>query len=88
MKREREEEMKSARGGSLNIFFFDLASMSTSMSIVYLLGIMAFFGIIFWILIKKIMTKPVDFTKQKRSERQQKKASKSGEASSGSKKNL
>jgi len=60
MKREREEEMKAGRGTPA-IFFFDLASMSTAGSLLYIGGIVAFFLIIFYILITKLVAKPVDF---------------------------
>jgi len=60
MKREREEEMKQNRGAPA-IFFFDLASMSGTMSLVYIGGIVGFFLIVFYVLINKLMAKPVDF---------------------------
>ena len=66
MKREREEEMRQGRGGAPSIFFFELSNMTTTMGLVYIMGILGFFGIIFWVLINKIMKKPVDFTKQKK----------------------
>lgn len=49
MKREREEELRSARG-STTIAFFDLAERSTSFTIVYLLGVATLFGGIIYIL--------------------------------------
>lgn len=75
MKREREEEMKMGRSGAPSIFFFELSNMGTGMGLVYILGIIGFFGIIFWVLITKLMSKPVDFNKQKKLERMQKKSS-------------
>jgi len=60
MKREREEEIKEQRGG-ISFFFFDLSNMSTTTSLLYVLGIMGFFGVIFYVLITKLMEKPVDF---------------------------
>ena len=51
--------------------------MTTTMGLVYIMGILGFFGIIFWVLINKIMKKPVDFTKQKKMERMAKKQSSS-----------
>ena len=77
MKREREEEMRQGRGGAPSIFFFELSNMTTTMGLVYIMGILGFFGIIFWVLIKKIMKTPVDFTKQKKLERMAKKQSSS-----------
>jgi hypothetical protein len=62
MKREKEEEMRSGRGAP-SIFFFELSQMSTTIGLLYILGIIGFFAIIFWVLVNKIMTKPVDFTK-------------------------
>lgn len=76
MKRERDEELKSNRG-SPAIAFFDLASMSTTGSLIYLGGILSFFLIIFYVLINKLLSKPVDFQKSKRTEKLQKKSSKS-----------
>ena len=77
MKREREDEMKSNRGAP-SIFFMDLSKLSGSMSIIYLLGIVGFFVLIFYVLIAKLTNKPVDFNKQKRQDRATKKTSKSG----------
>ena len=62
MKREREEELKAGRGTPA-IFFFDLASMSTTGGLFYILGIIAFFIIIFYVLAQKLLTKPVEFSK-------------------------
>jgi hypothetical protein len=86
MKREREEEMKSGRGGAPSIFFFELSSMSTTMGLLYCLGIIGFFAVILWVLINKITAKPVDFTKQKKQERLSKKSSKTNQSGGGSKK--
>ncbi len=61
--------MRSSRGAP-SIFFFELSEMSTSMGLLYILGIIGFFGVIFYVLINKIMAKPVDFTKQRKLERQ------------------
>jgi hypothetical protein len=60
MKREREEELRAGRGAPA-IFFFDLASMSTGMSLLYIFGIIGFFAIIFYVLVQKLLAKPVDF---------------------------
>ena len=79
MKREKEEEMRSNRGSAPQIAFFDLSSLTGFTALVYVGSIISFFGFIFWVLINKIMDKPVDFNKQKRLERQTK-------ATSGSKK--
>lgn len=65
MKREREEEMRNTRGAP-SLFFVELTNLSTTAGLLYMLGIIAFFGIIFYVLISKIMSKPVDFTKKKR----------------------
>lgn len=75
MKREREEEMRTQKG-SVNIGFFDLNNMSTQASLLYVGGLVCFFGIIFYILVNKLLNKPVDFSKKKRVEREQKKSSK------------
>jgi len=69
MKREREEEMRSNRGNGPQIAFIDLQNMSAATAGLYVLGIIGFFGVIFYVLINKIMVKPVDFAKQKRLER-------------------
>ena len=74
MKREREEEMKANRGAP-SIAFFELSSLSTSGKLLYIGGILGFFVIIFYVLIQKLMVKPVDFSKQKRVERWTKKNS-------------
>lgn len=81
MKREREEEMRSSRGAP-SIFFFELTNMSTAGGLVYMMAIIAFFGLIFYVLINKLLNKPVDFTQQRRQERLSKKSS----GKSGSKK--
>lgn len=77
MKREREEEMKQTRGAP-SIFFMELTNMSTTAGLLYMLGIIGFFGIIFYVLIGKIMNKPVDFASQKKQERASKKLSGKG----------
>jgi hypothetical protein len=83
MKREREDELRDKRGAP-SIAFIDLSSLSTSMTLLYIVGILGFFAIIFYVLSRKLFEKPVDFTKQKRADRQQKAASK---GSSGKKAN-
>jgi len=60
MKRERDEELRSGRG-TPNIFFFDLASMSKMGSLVYVGSIVGLFVIIFYVLVNKLLAKPVDF---------------------------
>lgn len=84
MKREREEEMRSGRGNAPQIAFIDLQSISGPAAAIYILGIVGFFSVIFYVLINKIMVKPVDFTKQKKLERATKQAS----STSGTKKQL
>jgi hypothetical protein len=74
MKREREEEMRNTRGAP-SIFFLELSNMSTSIGLLYMLAIIGFFGLIFYVLINKILNKPVDFAAQKKQERQSKKRS-------------
>jgi hypothetical protein len=73
MKREREEEMKNTRNAP-SLFFFEFTNMSTTAGLVYMLSIVAFFGIIFYVLINKLLNKPVDFN-QKRKEKLQKRSS-------------
>ena len=80
MKREREEEMRG-RGNAPSIFFMDLQNLTGFTALLYIGGIIGFFGIVFYFLINKIIEKPVDFNKQKRSERNQKKQSSSGKKS-------
>jgi hypothetical protein len=75
MKREREEEMRTGRSGTPSIFFVDLASLSGATAALYIVVILSFFGLIFWVLINKIVAKPVDFTKKKKQDRQTKKQS-------------
>jgi len=65
MKREREEEMRNTRGAP-SLFFVELTNMSTTAGLLYMVGIVVFFGIIFYVLINKIVNKPVDFSKKKR----------------------
>ena len=65
MKRENEEEARAQRG-TVNLGFYDLSNMSSSASLLYVGGLMAFFGIIFYILINKLLNKPVDFSKKRR----------------------
>ena len=77
MKREREEEMRG-RGNAPSIFFMDLQNLNGFTALLYIAGIIGFFGIVFYFLINKIIAKPVEFTKQKRTERVQKKSSTGG----------
>ena len=63
MKREREEEMRAGRGGATQIAFFDLSNMSGFAAAVCIGGIIAFFLIIFYVLVNKVFNKPVDFNK-------------------------
>jgi hypothetical protein len=77
MKREREEEMRG-RGNAPSIFFMDLQNLTGFTALLYIAGIIGFFGIVFYFLINKIIAKPVEFTKQKRTERVQKKSSTGG----------
>lgn len=65
MKREKEEEMRSQKG-SLSIGFMNMSEMSKTMSLIYIVAIVAFFGLIFYVLTKKLFNKQVDFSKQKR----------------------
>jgi hypothetical protein len=74
MKREREEEMRNTRGAP-SIFFLELSNMSTSVGLLYMFAIIGFFGIIFYVLINKIVNKPIDFNQQKKQEKSKKKAS-------------
>jgi hypothetical protein len=76
MKREKEEEMRSNRGGGPQIAFMDLSNMSGFTALLYVASIIGLFGIVFYVLINKIIAKPVDFTKQKKLERQAKAGSK------------
>ena len=77
MKREKEEEMRSNRGAP-SIFFMDLSQLSGPASLLYVFSIIAFFALIFYVLIQKLLAKPVDFSKQKRAERATKRGSKQG----------
>lgn len=60
----------------MSFFFYDLTHMSAATKILYIAGIAGFFGIMFYILAGKLINKPVDFAKQKRLEKMQKKSSK------------
>lgn len=77
MKREKEEEMRNQRGG-VSFFFYDLSNMSGATGLLYIGGIIAFFGLIFYVMFSKLFIKPVDFKKKKQQERQVKKTSSSG----------
>ena len=68
MKREREEEMRNTRGAP-SIFFMELDNISSTAGVLYMLAIIVFFGVIFYVLINKILNKPQDFTKLKKAER-------------------
>jgi hypothetical protein len=57
------------------LFFFDLSTMSGSTGLLYVGAIVAFFGIIFYVLIQKLLSKPIDFSKQKKEEKSAKKVS-------------
>ena len=85
MKRERDEEMKSGRGQAPSIFFFDLSEMGTGLGLLYSVGILGSFGLIFYVLINKLFTKPVDFTKQKKADRGSKKHSNKSSGSNSKK---
>lgn len=74
MKREREEEVRG-RGNAPQIAFIDLSTLSGPMCALYVLGIVGFFAVIFYVLINKIMAKPVDFQKLKKQERATKRVS-------------
>ena len=80
MKREREEEMRG-RGNAPSIFFMDLQNLTGLTALLYIVAIIGFFAVVFYFLINKIIEKPVDFSKQKRSERIQKKQSSTGKKS-------
>ena len=55
MKREKEEEMRSGRGQAPSIFFIDLSKLSGLGALLYVVGILGFFGLIFYVLINKIL---------------------------------
>jgi hypothetical protein len=74
MKREREEEFRG-RGNAPQIAFVDLSTLSGPTAALYILGIIGFFGVIFYVLINKILAKPVDFQKIKKQERATKRVS-------------
>ena len=78
MKREREEEMRSGRGTAPQIFFFDLNNLQGFTGILFILGVIGAFSIVFYVLFNKVIEKPVDFAKQKKLDREQKKASSTG----------
>jgi len=52
--------------------------MSGSTGLLYVAAILCFFGLIFYVLMQKLLNKPVDFTKQKRIEKVVKKSSNVG----------
>ncbi len=85
MKREREDEMRNTRGAPF-LFFFELTNMSTTAGLLYMLGIIGFFGIIFYVLINRLLNKPVDFTQQRKQERLAKRGS--GKKSNSGRKKL
>ena len=62
LKREREEELRSQRG-SVSIAFMDVSNMTAATSLAYVGGLVAFFGIVFYVLVNKLFNKPVDFSK-------------------------
>ena len=78
MKREREEEMRSGRGTAPQIFFFDLNNLQGFTGILFILGVIGAFSIVFYVLFNKVIEKPVDFAKQRKLDREQKKASSTG----------
>jgi uncharacterized protein YbcI len=63
MKREREEEMRSGRGQPMQILFFDLKNLQGFTGIIFILAVAAAFAVVFYVLINKVIEKPVDFTK-------------------------
>jgi hypothetical protein len=63
MKREREEEMRSGRGQAPQILFFDLNNLQGFTGILFILGVVAAFAVVFYVLINKVIEKPVDFAK-------------------------
>ena len=75
MKRLSEEELRQGRGQAPQIFFFDLNNLQGFTGIMFILAVVGAFGVVFYVLINKVIEKPVDFTKQKKYEREQKKAS-------------
>ena len=76
MKREKEEEMRSNRGSSPQIAFMDLSTMSGFTAFLYVGSIIGLFALVFYVLINKILFKPLDFAKQKKLDRQAKAGSK------------
>jgi hypothetical protein len=75
MKREREEEMRNTRGAP-SIFFLELDNISSTAGVFYMLAIIVFFGVIFYVLINKILNKPQDFNKVRKQDRASKTGSK------------
>lgn len=75
MKREREEEMRTGRNGAPSIAFVDLANLSGAAGAAYVAAIIGFFVLVFYVLINKVFVKPVDFNKQRKVDRIQKKQS-------------
>jgi len=67
--------MRSGRGGAPSIAFIDLSSLSGAAAAAYIVAIVAFFGIIFYVLLNKVFVKPVDFAKQRKLDRTAKKQS-------------
>jgi hypothetical protein len=63
MKREREEEMRTGRGTAPQIFFFDLNNLQGFTGILFILGVIGAFSIVFYVLFNKVIEKPVDFAK-------------------------
>jgi hypothetical protein len=61
MKREKEDEMKSGRGAP-QIAFMELDSLRGATGLIYVTGIVGFFGVILYVLVNKVIAKPVDFS--------------------------
>ena len=74
MQEDAEREMQADRQKT-SIAFYDLNEMSSLASLGYVAGIIGVFSIILYVLIQKVVSPPVDFTKQKRMERMAKRES-------------
>jgi hypothetical protein len=75
MKREKEDEMKLDRGAP-QIAFMELSTLRGFSGLLYVVGIVGFFGVILYVLVNKVIAKPVDFSQQKKQARDAKKLSK------------
>ena len=55
--------MRSGRGQVMQIMFFDLKNLQGFTGILFILGVVAAFAVVFYVLLNRVIEKPIDFAK-------------------------